>query len=81
MQVQADTEVSLFVRERGTGRLVFNSKAIEALANGFAGSGLSGYISQARPALTPSGVESVPSPRISKKYASWILATGPSMIK
>ena len=31
MQIQADTEVSLFVRDRVTGRLVFNSKAIEAL--------------------------------------------------
>jgi len=31
MQIQADTEVSLFVRSQVTGRLVFNSKAIEAL--------------------------------------------------
>lgn len=31
MQIQADTEVSLFVRDRVTGRLVYNSKAIEAL--------------------------------------------------
>jgi hypothetical protein len=31
MQIQADSEVSLFVREPVTGRLVFNSKAIEAL--------------------------------------------------
>ena len=31
MQIQADTEVRLFVRDRVTGRLVFNSKAIEAL--------------------------------------------------
>ena len=31
MQIQADTEVSLFVRDPVTGRLVFNSKAIEAL--------------------------------------------------
>lgn len=31
MQIQADTEVTLFVRDRVTGRLVFNSKAIEAL--------------------------------------------------
>ena len=31
MQIQADTEVSLFVRNRVTGRLVFNPKAIEAL--------------------------------------------------
>ena len=31
MQIQADTEVSLFVRDRVTGRLVFNPKAIEAL--------------------------------------------------
>jgi hypothetical protein len=31
MQIEADTEVSLFVRDRNTGRLVFNSKAIKAL--------------------------------------------------
>jgi hypothetical protein len=31
MQIEADAEVSLFVRGRATGRLVFNSKAIEAL--------------------------------------------------
>ena len=31
MQIEADTEVSLFVRDRVTGRLVFNSKAIEVL--------------------------------------------------
>ena len=31
MQIDADTEVSLFVRDRVTGRLVFNSKAIEVL--------------------------------------------------
>ena len=31
MQIQAGMEVSLFVRDRVTGRLVFNSKAIEAL--------------------------------------------------
>ena len=31
MQIQADSEVSLFVREPVTGRLVFNTKAIEAL--------------------------------------------------
>jgi hypothetical protein len=31
VQSQADTEVTLFVRDRVTGRLVFNSKAIEAL--------------------------------------------------
>jgi hypothetical protein len=31
MQVPADTEVSLFARDRVTGRLVFNQKAIEAL--------------------------------------------------
>lgn len=31
MQIEADREVSLFVRDRVTGRLVFNSKAIEAL--------------------------------------------------
>lgn len=31
MQIQADTEVSLFVRNRVTGRLVFNPKAIEVL--------------------------------------------------
>lgn len=31
MQIEADAEVSLFVRDRATGRLVFNSKAIEAL--------------------------------------------------
>jgi hypothetical protein len=31
MQINADTEVSLFVRDRATGRLVFNSKAIKAL--------------------------------------------------
>ena len=29
--MQIETEVSLFVRDRATGRLVFNSKAIEAL--------------------------------------------------
>ena len=34
MQIQADTEVSLFVRDRITGRLVFNPKAIEALGLG-----------------------------------------------
>jgi hypothetical protein len=31
MQIEPDAEVSLFVRDRATGRLVFNSKAIEAL--------------------------------------------------
>jgi hypothetical protein len=31
MQIEGDEEVSLFVRDRITGRLVFNSKAIEAL--------------------------------------------------
>jgi len=31
MQIEADAEVSLFVRHPATGRLVFNSKAIEAL--------------------------------------------------
>ena len=31
MQIQADTEVSLFVRDRATGRLLFNPKAIKAL--------------------------------------------------
>jgi hypothetical protein len=30
-RIEADTEVSLFVRDRATGRLVFNSRAIEAL--------------------------------------------------
>jgi hypothetical protein len=32
MQIEVDGEASLFVRDRITGRLVFNSKAIEALA-------------------------------------------------
>ena len=31
MQIEVHEEVSLFVRDRITGRLVFNSKAIEAL--------------------------------------------------
>jgi hypothetical protein len=31
MQIEADAEVSLFVRDRATGRLVFNSRAIEVL--------------------------------------------------
>jgi hypothetical protein len=31
MQTRANTEVTLFVRDRVTGRMVFNSKAIEAL--------------------------------------------------
>ena len=31
MPIDADEEVSLFVRDPDTGRLVFNSKAIEAL--------------------------------------------------
>jgi hypothetical protein len=31
MQIEADAEVSLFVRDRATGRLVFNAKAIQAL--------------------------------------------------
>ena len=31
MQIEPDEEVSLFVRDPDTGRLVFNSKAIEAL--------------------------------------------------
>ena len=31
MQIEADAEVSLFVRDLVTGRLVFNSKAVEAL--------------------------------------------------
>jgi hypothetical protein len=31
MQIKVDAELSLFVRDRTTGRLVFNSKAIEAL--------------------------------------------------
>ena len=30
MQSEADAEMSLFVRDRATGRLVFNSKAIES---------------------------------------------------
>jgi hypothetical protein len=32
MQIEADTEVSLFVHHRASGRLVFNPKAIEALS-------------------------------------------------
>ena len=32
MQIEVYGEVSLFVRDQNTGRLVFNSKAIEALA-------------------------------------------------
>ena len=31
MQIEVGAEVSLFVRDPATGRLVFNSKAIEAL--------------------------------------------------
>ena len=31
MQIETDAEVSLFVRDRVTGRLLFNPKAIEAL--------------------------------------------------
>jgi hypothetical protein len=31
MKIKAEAEVSLFVRDQVTGRLVFNSKAIEAL--------------------------------------------------
>ena len=31
MQIDADNEVSLFVRDQATGRVVFNSKAIQAL--------------------------------------------------
>ena len=31
MPIEADTEVSLFVRDRATGRLVFNPEAIKAL--------------------------------------------------
>lgn len=31
MQIKAEAEVSLFVRDQISGRLVFNSKAIEAL--------------------------------------------------
>jgi hypothetical protein len=31
MQIETDAKVSLFVQDRATGRLVFNSKAIEAL--------------------------------------------------
>ena len=31
MRIEADKEVSLFVRDQVTGRLVFNSKAIQAL--------------------------------------------------
>jgi hypothetical protein len=31
MQIEDDEEVSLFVRDPATGRIVFNSKAIEAL--------------------------------------------------
>ena len=31
MQIEADAEVSLFVHDQTTGRLVFNSRAIEAL--------------------------------------------------
>jgi hypothetical protein len=31
MPIEVDAEVSLFVRDPATGRLVFNSKAIEAL--------------------------------------------------
>jgi hypothetical protein len=31
MQIEVDTDVSLFVRDRATGRWVFNSKAMEAL--------------------------------------------------
>jgi len=31
MQIEVEADVSLFVRDQITGRLVFNSKAIEAL--------------------------------------------------
>ena len=31
LQIETDAEVSLFVRDRITGRLVFNPKAIEAI--------------------------------------------------
>jgi hypothetical protein len=31
MQIEADGGVSLFIRDRATGRLVFNSEAIRAL--------------------------------------------------
>jgi hypothetical protein len=31
MRIEADAAVSVFVRDRATGRLVFNPKAIEAL--------------------------------------------------
>jgi hypothetical protein len=31
MQIETDAQVTLFIRDRITGRLVFNSKAIEAL--------------------------------------------------
>jgi hypothetical protein len=31
MQIETDAEMSLFVRDRVTGRLLFNPKAIEAL--------------------------------------------------
>ena len=31
MQIEADTNTSLFVRDRDTGRLVFNSKAVRVL--------------------------------------------------
>jgi hypothetical protein len=31
MQIEADEERSLFVRDRATGRLVYSSRAIEAL--------------------------------------------------
>ena len=34
MQIQADAEVSLFVRDRVTGRLVFNPKAVASLGLG-----------------------------------------------
>jgi hypothetical protein len=31
MKIESDIEVRLFVRDQATGRLVFNSKAVEAL--------------------------------------------------
>ena len=43
MRIEGGTEVSLFVRHRTSGRLVFNAKAIEALGISPAELALRGY--------------------------------------
>jgi hypothetical protein len=64
MQIEANAELSLFVRDPATGRLVFNSKAIEALGLSPTELAQRGYpldCGVASPAIVPE--EQPPNPR------------------